>query len=64
MSEGSPEGGGGDSGGVLQDGQFGDTAQNPGDGVFSPGWYGGKIASNPRYAAHKPHKRKKRRKKR
>lgn len=46
MSEGAPEGGGA----PLSDGQFGDTtdaptpdpgptAQSPGSGIFTPGWY-------------------------
>jgi hypothetical protein len=40
MSEGSAEGGGA----PLSDGQFGETAQNPGDGIFSPGWYSWGVA--------------------
>lgn len=67
MSEGSAEGGA-----PLSEGQFGEvtetgdipptnTAQNPGSGVFYPGWYQWAVAQRP---SERPRRRKKRKRSR
>lgn len=66
MSEGSAEGGGA----PLSDGQFGDvtetgdippTAQNPGSGIFAPGWYSWGVSQR---GTERPRRRKRRKRSR
>lgn len=65
MSEGSAEGGGDIGSDIpLQPGQFTGTAQNPGSGIFAPGWYSWGTSQRGAQRPERPHKRKKRRKKR